>query len=83
MFNECKVNYVLIASKDAKVGARGARTLMAHVNSPMCPKAKLCISQRRGKGAIRVKSKSNKIGDPPIIKNKINTYICAHKRCFS
>jgi hypothetical protein len=80
MFDRCKVNYVLIASKDAKVGAR---TLVAHVNFPMCPKAKLCISQCMGKGAIRVEKKSNKIGEPPIIKNKISTYICAHKKCSS
>jgi hypothetical protein len=39
MFDRCKVNYVLIAFKDAKVGARKARTLVAHENSPMCPKA--------------------------------------------
>ncbi len=42
MSNGCKVNNALIVYKDTKVGARGARVLVAHANSPTCPRVKPC-----------------------------------------
>jgi len=41
----CKVNNALIVYEDAKIRARGARTLAACANSLTCPRAKFRFNQ--------------------------------------
>ncbi len=82
MSNRCKASNALIIFKHAKVGARGAKALIACANSLACLRVKFHISQRT-RCAIEAKSKSSKLVDMPIMKDKASTYAFAriHKRC--
>jgi hypothetical protein len=57
MFGRCKTSNRLIVFENTKVGAKGARALLTHVNSLACPKANLHPSQCRGcqRGRIKIK----------------------------
>jgi hypothetical protein len=82
VFNGCKNNNTLIISKDVRAKARRAKALVAHTNSLAHPRASQPTWGRGGEG-IGAKSKSNKVDDTPITKNKATTYICVRKRCFA
>lgn len=79
LFSGCKTSNVITISKDVKIRARGARTLVTRVNSLAHPKAKFHHIQHEGGGGIKVESKLGKAIDTSIIKVKVITY--AHKRC--
>ncbi len=71
---------ILWSLEDTKIKARGARALKARTNSPMCLKAKFCPS-RLTRALIRGESKSCKVVDTPITKDKVVTCACTYKRC--
>ncbi len=82
MSRGCKASNALIIFKHAKVGTRRTKALTARAKSLACFKVKFHLNQST-RGAIEAKSKSGKVVGMPIMKDKANTYACAHthKRC--
>lgn len=82
MSSGCKARNALIIFKHAKVGAKGTKALIASAKSLAWFKVKFHFNQST-RGAIEAKSKSSKVVDMPITKDKASTYACActHKRC--
>jgi hypothetical protein len=82
MSSGCKAGNALIIFKHAKIGAKGAKTLITHANSLACFRVKFHFNQGT-RGAIEAKSKSSKVVDMPITKEKASTYayVRTHKRC--